>query len=560
MTDAPKNQMIGTEILEESAAHVGPYRCALPQRRILVGALNSLPTASVETPPKTPRIEPASGSGDPPAAPPRSLGGTVLRNSGIYLFGNLMQKATAFVLIPIYTTNLSTAQYGLLELANTLVNLLLVAAALGVPSAINKCFHRDCRDEMERRGLAGTAILFSLLTSGTLALAGWALEARLAGLVFHGPEAVLIYRCCLVWLVLAQLALIPFELLRASGRARVYLGLSLAQLLAQFGCTLYLVLGRDLALAGVLAGNLAGLGVVNLVGGLVLFRHTSWRFDPRLLRTMIAYGLAMIPVFISSWVVNLSDRFFIQSYLGLGALGIYALGYKFGALIDLLLVMPFQRAWTPIFFGMTEDSDAPQALARVTTYLAAALAFASVGVSLAVPPFLRLGASADFRSASGIVPLICLAYLVGGLANCLGNGLIVAERVRLIAVYAVLAALVNLALNVLLIPWLGTYGAAISTVLAFAVQLGGVLRSLKRYYPVRLEWGRLGRVAVAAILPLGAAFRLPSLPLTPDLLLRAALLAVFPALLILLRVAQPEETAAARRLFGRLRSTIGGRL
>ena len=70
---------------------------------------------------------------------------------------------------------------------------------------------------------------------------------------------------------------------------------------------------------------------------------------------MATYGMAMIPVFISSWVVNASDRFFVQSMVGLGALGVYALGYKFGALVDQLLVVPFQRAGLQYFFKWPEN-------------------------------------------------------------------------------------------------------------------------------------------------------------------------------------------------------------
>jgi O-antigen/teichoic acid export membrane protein len=465
----------------------------------------------------------------------------------VYLLGNLMQKATAFILIPLYTNALSTAQYGLLELANTLVNLLLVAAALGVPAAINKCYHRDCGDDEARRRLVGTAVMFSAATAGGLALLGWLFEARLAGLVYSGPEGLLVYRFTLGWLVLAQLAVIPFELLRTSGRPHLYVGLSVAQLVVQSGCIIYLVLGRGMGLAGVLWGNIAGLIAVNLVGGLALARQSSWRFDPRLLTAMVSYGLAMIPVFVSGWVVNLSDRFFVQSMVGLGALGVYALGYKFGALVDMLLVMPFQRAWTPIFFRMARDTEAPRRLAVVTTYLAAALTFSSLGISLAVPPFLRVSASVDFQAASGIVPLVCLAYLFGGLANCLGNGLVVAERLRLVAVYAAFAAVTNLALNALLIPWMGMWGAAVATVLAFAVQLAGILWSLRRCYPIDLEWRRLIGIGAAGAGPLAASWLLPPLPIFADVAARLVLLAGFPAIIAAGRLVRPEELQAAAR-------------
>lgn len=475
-------------------------------------------------------------------------GAVLLRDSGIYLLGNLMQKATAFVLIPLYTTRLSTAQYGLLDLAGTVLNLALVAAALGVPSAINKCLHRDCPDEAARRRLLGTVSLFTLAAALALGAAAWAAQAPLARFLFPGPEALLVTRYTIIWLTLAQCAQIPFEYLRASGRSHLYVGLSLSQLVAQTACTLVLVLQRGWGLEGVLAGNIAGLSVVTLVGGLAILPRADWGIDRRLLRALASYGLAMVPVFVSGWIVNLSDRFFLTAFVGLSALGVYSLGYKFGALLDLLLVMPFQRAWTPIFFRVSHEPDAPETLSRVATYLGAALSFAALGVSLAVPPFLRFGAGADFRGAGAIVPLVCLAYILGGLANCFGNGLIVAERVRLVAAYAGLAAAAKLLFSALLIPWAGSYGAAAATVFAFGVQLTGVLRSLRRHYPVPVEWRRILGSFFAAGVPLGLSLLLPELPLLADVAVRLALLSLFPVLILMFRLPRPEEVSAIVRI------------
>jgi len=490
-----------------------------------------------------------------PAAETREASGVgtaLLRHSSIYLAGNLMQKATAFLLIPIYTRALSTSQYGLLELANTIVNLTLVVAALGVPNAINKCLHRDCPDEASRRRLLGTTTLFTLLTTLALGSIGWLLQGVLAPLVAPGPEGLLVVRAVILWVVLAQFTVIPLEMLRAAGRAHLYVGLSLAQLVTQSSVTLYLVLGRGYTLTGVLAGNVAGFLTVTLLGALALLPRATWTFDRRLFRAALHYGLAMIPVFAASFVVNLSDRFFLGTLAGLGALGVYALGYKFGALLDLLIVMPLQRAWTPMFFGLSHRDDAPQILARVATAVAGLLTLATVGMTLAVPAFLRLAAGAEFQSAAHYVPLVCIAYVLSGLSNSLGNGLVVAEKVPLIAGCAAMGAMTSLACNALLVPRLAAYGAALSAICAFGVQLTGVLTMLRRHYPTPLEWRRFAGLAAAALPALVIGLSLPALPFVVDAAARLALLLSFPLLAVAFRVIRPEERVAATRAAGTL--------
>jgi O-antigen/teichoic acid export membrane protein len=471
----------------------------------------------------------------------------VLKDSTVYLTGNLLQKAAAFILIPVYTHYLTTAQYGLVELANSVVNLLLIGIAVMVPNAINKCYHRDCSSDEERKRLIGTALAFTALSSGTFCLVAMALEGFLAPRLFASPEAPMIYRFTLLWAFLAQLAVIPFEFLRTTGRSLAFVWMSLSQLAVQFGVTLYLIVVRGMQLWGVLIGAIAGLALVGVLAIASILHRITWRLDRALLRTLLSFGAAMIPVFLSGWVINLSDRFFLQSFAGLGALGIYSLGYKFGTLVNLLLAVPLQRAWTPIFFRMADEPGAPAHLSRLATWLVAGLNGASLAITLAVPPFLRASATPEFHSAAGIVPFICLAYLFSGLANCLGNGLIVRGKVRLIAAYSALAAVLNLALNALLIPALGIYGAAGAAILAFAAQLLGTVLSLSRHYPLPLEWKRMVIMVLTWGMVVSAAFLLPVLDLLTDVIVRGALFLLFPGILLALKILRLDHLRAVAR-------------
>jgi O-antigen/teichoic acid export membrane protein len=160
------------------------------------------------------------------------------------------------------------------------------------------------------------------------------------------------------------------------------------------------------------------------------------------------------------------------------------------------------------------------------------------------------------------VPFICLAYLIAGLANCLGNGLVVAGKLRTLAMFAALAAVTNLVLNVLLIPRLGVYGAAAATILAFAIQLGGILVSLARHYPVPLEWRRLAGFAFAFLAPLATSWFMPPMPLAVDVAARLALLSACPILVVALGLIRPRELGILRQQLvdWRLLSSTGVRV
>ena len=83
---------------------------------------------------------------------------------GVYAMASVAQKGLAFLLIPIYTRHIDPAQYGILELLNAFSTIAFGLLALGMPSALMKCFHRDCRDVPEQQTILATSAAISLLT------------------------------------------------------------------------------------------------------------------------------------------------------------------------------------------------------------------------------------------------------------------------------------------------------------------------------------------------------------------------------------------------------------
>ena len=83
----------------------------------------------------------------------------VVSSTGVYAAAAVAQKGVAFLLLPIYTRYIDPAQYGVLELLTALSAVLLTCLMVGLPSAINKCYHRDCDTRADQRSMLMTAIL-----------------------------------------------------------------------------------------------------------------------------------------------------------------------------------------------------------------------------------------------------------------------------------------------------------------------------------------------------------------------------------------------------------------
>jgi O-antigen/teichoic acid export membrane protein len=521
------------------------------------------------------------------ADPLRSDLRRVLAQSGVYAAAALAQQGVSFLLLPLYTRFVPQAEYGQLELLNAFSQITFACLMLGLPSAIAKCYHRDCADEGERRAVLPTA----LLLDAPLLVAGGALLAAAAGpvaaLLLGSQAGAGLVRLMVAGGVLSSFVALVLASLRAEERALAFGILSLVQFAVAMTANVLLVVHWRLGVRGILWGNLLSYALA-LALGLALARRSRRRqprndaegepvpaavvaasevaasgpapapgaivCDRRLASPLLRFGVLLIPVLLASWVMDLSDRWVLRLYAGLADVAVYAVGYKIGMVLQVAIVWPFQLAWPAVSFSISKREGHRDTYSQVVTWLAALMAAAIAGLTLLSRVALPFVAGNAYRAAYQVVPLVALAYAFNGLHYALSPGVHLAGRTRWFPPLALAAAALNLGLNFLLIPPLGRMGAAWATAIAFAFFALGTGILNQRFYPVPYEYAKLAKIAAALALVLWLGTRIPPAP-TPLSLTWHIALAVLgvPALLwasgvVRRRRPAPPDLTSARRV------------
>ncbi|HVR07217.1 MAG TPA: oligosaccharide flippase family protein [Thermoanaerobaculia bacterium] len=474
----------------------------------------------------------------------------VLAQSGVYAAAALAQQGVSFLLLPLYTRFVPQAQYGQLELLNAFSSIAFACLLLGLPSAIAKCYHRDCADDLQRRALLPTALLLGappLLAGGAVLAAA---AGPVAGLLLGSASGAGLVRLMVAGGVLTSFVALVLASLRAEERALAFGVLSLVQFTAAMTANVLLVVRWRLGVAGILWGNLVSYALA-LALGLWLVRRGRRRppaaagepaaatggvahgaaeaaaaagfalpgseaavpaapvlvrgvpaFDRRLAGPLLRFGGLLIPVLLASWVMDLSDRWVLRLYTGLSDVAVYAVGYKIGMVLQVAVVWPFQLAWPAISFSISRRDGHRETYSRTATLLAAVMAAAIAGLTLLSRVALPALVGNAYRAAYQVVPLVALAYACNGLHYAFSPGVHLAGRTRYFPPLALAAAALNLGLNFLLIPPLGRMGAAWATAIAFAGFALGTAVLGQRFYPVPYEYGKLAKVAAALALVL----------------------------------------------------------
>jgi len=418
-------------------------------------------------------------------------------SSVVYALTGFAQQSVGFLLMPIYTRVIPPAEYGILEMYTAFLSIAMMAVTLGLTSAINKVYHRDCETDDERQSVVATALMATLplmvVVGGILLALADPISAKLTGDENHGGLLRIAVVSSLCNAVLAMV----LGGLRAQERTFAFSTVSLVQFALALGLNVLLVAVVGLGVEGVLIGNLSANAAALALGMWMGRGGSRVAFDRRLVRPLFAFGVAIIPAMLSSWVMDVSDRYLLRLFRDLSEVAQYGVGYKFGLAVQALVTWPFQLAWPAVAFGISKDEGHEHTYARVLTYLLLVLmlvVLAFVGVSKSLLPIVI---GQKYEPACRVVPIIAAAYALNALVYCVSPGIHVGGRTKALSVVGIVAAVSNIALCLVLIPLYGMMGAAWATVIAYAVSLAGATWLGQQSHPVRYERARIARIVAA---------------------------------------------------------------
>ena len=425
---------------------------------------------------------------------------SLARASAIYTVGNMLPRIGAFILLPVFVRFLSSEQYGVVSLVTSLAGLLTILFRVGLDGSLMR-FHFDEHGVRQRdlySTLTGMALIVAL--GGSLVvglLLGPFFGALFAGIAFF-PFGVL----GIAIAAAGAVSFAPAIFYRATTQPGKFLAYSMASFLVGNGISVVLVVA-GFGPVGMLLGQLGGAVVGLAVTAFLVVRIARARFEMSFVRPALRFGLPLTPHAISAWVLRLADRWLIGLLIGLPAaaaltqLGAYSLGYQLGYVIT-VVISSFQAAWAPWFFEVGDRPESPRLFREMTTVVMAGLLAVAVGVSVLAPQIVGLVARPEYAAAAGVLPVVAMGSVLYGLYTMLSTLIFYAKATGRLALITGTAAILNIAINIALIPRMGILGAAWATFGAYAYFAVASWAYARRVYPTFLDLGRLGILSVAS--------------------------------------------------------------
>jgi O-antigen/teichoic acid export membrane protein len=462
------------------------------------------------------------------------------RHSTIYGLGGIVSRILAVLLLPLYTHYLGTRGFGKIETVVALTTVLVIVLRMGISSAFFR-FYFDSQDPERRTLVVRTCFWFTMTIATAGLVAGWIAAGPISHALRLGDDP---------WLVRAGFvgmwAQMNYEqltsLFRVEERSLQFVVASVANVLLTVGTTVLLVVGLHKGATGAVVGNF--VGTLSVYVPLLIYRRfqLGLHFDRSLLREMNRFGMPLVPSALALWAINFIDRIFIAQYKGQTEVGVYSVAVRISSAI-VFLMMAFRLAWPAFAYSIEDDRQAKRTYSFVLTYLLFICCWVSLALGLLSPWLVRLLARGPgFHRASEAVALLSFGSAAYAGYTVLAIGIGRARQTQFNWVVSGAAAVVNVVLNVILIPPYGMMGAAIATIAAYVALFGLMAVNAHRVYPTPYQWRRL------AILT-GVAVALTVLGKALDVPLAAAIVLVLAYPLVLLPAGfyLPAELARMRR-------------
>ena len=421
------------------------------------------------------------------------------RHSLVYGFGILLTNSIAFVMIPIYTRFLTTADYGILEIINRTSEILGIILIGGLGLTVLR-FYQDSDQKEHQNTVVSTAILW-MLAFGSLALVVLLSQAApISQLLLGSGQYTIFIRLMLGTLYFDLFFVIPIVYIQAQIKSLLYILVSVGKFVVGVSLNIYFVCYLKIGIKGVLTANLLNSALFGIVLLILTMQKVGIKFNLPLWKKMLGFALPFVPGSLFLFILNNGDRYFLKMFCSNQIVGLYALGYRIGTLAVLFIMSPFVRVWNALMVEISRRDDFKIVFGRIFTYVMLIYVFVGLGLAVLNRELLMIMAGPSYWDASKIVPFIILAYLFWAISLVMDAGFYITKKTYYKPFLFGMAAAINVFLYWYLIPRYNMLGAAWATVISFAFFATLSWKVVNTIYPVKYDYVRFFKMTLLAAL------------------------------------------------------------
>jgi len=385
---------------------------------------------------------------------------------------NLIISLRGLILIPILTKTLGADGYGIWSQIWATISLLAPFCTLGLSYAIIRFLSTEKDKETIGKGLSSifaiTAAIAFIVSSLMLIL-----SEHLAVAVFGGIDAAFYIKISAFLILLVAIDQLLIGYFMAFQQTKRYSSFLILQTVGEVILIVYLVLS-GFGLSGAIISLFIARLIIYILGFLWITSDVKLLTpDFSIVKSYLPYTLPLLPTGLCYWLINLGDRYVIGYFMGVDAVGIYSASYGLGCLVGLFYA-PLAITLFPATVHCYENDKIQELKTHFKYSLEFFLMFAIpsfFGLSVLSKSLLVILATPEFVEGATVVSIVALATVLFNCGSINTNVLNLFKETKKVGLIHIGSASINVVMNIILVPLMGIVGAAIATLVTFAVHL-----------------------------------------------------------------------------------------
>jgi O-antigen/teichoic acid export membrane protein len=407
------------------------------------------------------------------------------------------------------------------------------------------------KDEAEQQSVVDTCfwsqtLLIAILASITIPLAG-----SLSFIFFGSNQYSLYLTIVAITGLLSAFGSFIFSFMRAKRKPIFFVIAQIIKVILLTLTNVYFVAVLHWSFVGIIVGNLIVFSVITIMVLIWFARFISFSFSPIYFKKIIVFVSPIYLVNVFFFLLNLSDRFFLNHFLTPAEVGIYSFGNKIGSIVMIGVITPFSTAVVPYALSIAKEDHFKKTFAKIIKYFLLILIYLSICIFYFSREIVFVVSNASYSNASGIIGPILLSSIFYGLYYNLSIAIDIVEKTYLATIVVISGAILSIGINYTTIPLLGMYGSALASCLSNGTLFIMMYYFCQKYFPIHYEKTAFFKLLGIIIFYVTSYYWLSMIGVQSGIVVlsKMVLCILFPVILFITKVFDGKEREYIKKYF-----------
>lgn len=402
-------------------------------------------------------------------------------------------------LLPLFTKNLSTSDYGVWALILVTISILQPFILLGLQDSILRFLAPQTKEKIVQGVI--TVIIIVICTGTIASVIIFFSSDFIANIILKEPSTSYLIKIVIPFLIIDSVNAIILSSFRVFGLIKNYAIVLISKTSLEIILLTFFILSGFGLFGAILSLTIAAV-IFLIIMLILIFSYAGFaKPDFLLARPYLLFSLPLIPITLAQFVIEISDRYVVGFFMGASKVGIYSAAYNIGV-IPLVLSTYLVYMLKPTIYAFYDTGMVDKArtyLSYSWKYLLTLSIPSAFGLSILARPLLVNMTTVKYTSDGVyIIPIVVTGIVFFGMEQIFAVSLLIFKRRKIFVIAFVSGALTNFLLNIVLVPRYGIIAAAVTTLIAYIILAIIIGYSSRHYFPFNLNFRFISKCILAA--------------------------------------------------------------